>query len=54
MKIGVLGVGRIGGNVARQSRRVGHEVMLSFVRDNEKLAALAAEIGAQTLSLIHI
>ena len=48
MKIGVLGVGRIGGNVARQSRRVGHDVMLSFVRDTEKLEALAAEIGAQT------
>jgi predicted dinucleotide-binding enzyme len=48
MKIGVLGVGRIGGNVARQSRRVGHDVMLSFVRDTEKLQALAADIGAQT------
>jgi predicted dinucleotide-binding enzyme len=45
MKIGVIGPGRIGGNVARQAVRTGHEVILSFSRDVDTLHALAAELG---------
>jgi len=48
MKIGVIGAGRIGGNCARQAVKGGHEVMLSFSRDADKLKALAAELGERT------
>ena len=48
MRIGIVGAGRIGGNAARLFVQAGHEVMLSFSRDPEKLARSAAEIGART------
>jgi 8-hydroxy-5-deazaflavin:NADPH oxidoreductase len=47
MRIGVIGAGRIGGNAARLFARAGHEVLVSFSRDAEKLEALAAEIGGR-------
>lgn len=46
MKIGIIGAGRIGGNLARWFARDGHEVRVSFSRDPARLEALAAEIGA--------
>jgi predicted dinucleotide-binding enzyme len=46
MKIGVVGAGRIGGNIARRLAAAGHEVTVSFARDLGALDALAAEIGA--------
>ena len=48
MRIGIIGAGRIGGNAARLFARAGHEVLLSFSRDADRLPALAAEIGART------
>ena len=45
MRIGIIGAGRIGSNAARQLHRVGHEVLLSFSRDQAKLTVLAAEVG---------
>ena len=45
MKIGVIGAGRIGGNCARQAVKAGHEVMLSFARDQSKLDEIASELG---------
>jgi predicted dinucleotide-binding enzyme len=45
MKIGVIGAGRIGGNSARLFAAAGHEVMLSFSRDPERLRADAEAIG---------
>ncbi|HXT90313.1 MAG TPA: NAD(P)-binding domain-containing protein [Trebonia sp.] len=45
MRIGIIGAGRIGGNVARRLALAGHEVMVSFARNQAGLAALAAEIG---------
>jgi predicted dinucleotide-binding enzyme len=45
MKIGIIGPGRIGGNVARQAVRAGHEVILSFRRDVNSLHVLAADLG---------
>ena len=45
MRIGIIGAGHIGGNVARRLALAGHEVMVSFARDQAGLAALAAEIG---------
>jgi len=47
MKIGVIGAGRIGGNAARRFAAAGHDVLLSFGRDQERLAGLAASIGAR-------
>lgn len=45
MRIGIIGAGHIGGNVARRLALAGHEVMVSFARDQVGLAALAAEIS---------
>ncbi len=47
MRIGVIGAGRIGGNAARLFAQAGHEVMVSFSRDQRRLEQLAAEIGAR-------
>ena len=47
MRIGVIGAGRIGGNAARLFARAGHDVLVSFSRDQRKLEALAAEIGGR-------
>ena len=48
MKVGVVGAGRIGGNLATQWARRGHDVMLSFKRDPDELAAMAAAAGARS------
>ena len=45
MKIGIIGAGRIGGGIARQLAGAGHEVLLSFSRDQATLADLARQIG---------
>jgi predicted dinucleotide-binding enzyme len=44
-RIGIIGAGNIGGNVARRLALAGHEVIVSFARNQAGLAALAAEIG---------
>ena len=45
MKIGIVGAGHIGGNCAGQAVKRGHEVMLSFAREDAKLEQLAAGLG---------
>jgi predicted dinucleotide-binding enzyme len=40
MRIGIIGSGRIGGNAARLFARAGHELLLSFSRDRDKLERL--------------
>jgi 8-hydroxy-5-deazaflavin:NADPH oxidoreductase len=45
MKVGIIGAGHIGGGIARQLAGAGHEVLLSFSRDPQSLAALVAQIG---------
>jgi len=47
MRIGVIGAGRIGGGAARLLARAGHELLLSYSRDPDKLRSQAEEIGAQ-------
>ena len=42
MKLGMIGLGRMGGNIARRLMRDGHEVVV-FDRSAEAVAALAAE-----------
>jgi predicted dinucleotide-binding enzyme len=50
MRIGIVGTGRIGANAARLFAKAGHDVVLSFSRDQDKLAALAAELGGRAVS----
>lgn len=45
MKIGIVGVGRIGGGIARQLAGAEHQIKLSFSRDPARLETLAAELG---------
>jgi len=47
MQIGIVGAGRIGANAARLFANAGHDVVLSFSRDQDRLAALAAELGGR-------
>lgn len=51
MKVGIVGVGRIGGNLAAQWARRGHDVLISFKRDRDELAALADAIGTRSGSV---
>ena len=45
MRIGLIGSGFIGGSVARQALRAGHEVILSNSRTPDTLADLVADLG---------
>jgi 8-hydroxy-5-deazaflavin:NADPH oxidoreductase len=45
MRIAVIGAGHIGGNVARQALKAGHEAKLSFSCDPAALERLADELG---------
>jgi hypothetical protein len=45
--IGVIGAGRIGGNAARLLAAAGHDVVVSYSRDADRLQALADEIGGR-------
>jgi 8-hydroxy-5-deazaflavin:NADPH oxidoreductase len=51
MRIGIIGAGRIGANLATQWVRRGHDVVMSFKRDPEALNALAEETGSRAGSL---
>jgi len=46
MKIGIIGAGQIGGNLARRLAALGHDVRIANSRDPQTLAELAAETGA--------
>lgn len=50
MKIGIIGAGHIGGNCARQAVKSGHQVMLSFARDQSTLEELASQLGDRASS----
>ena len=47
MNIGIIGAGAVGTALTKVLTPKGHEVMLSFSRDREKLAALSASLGAR-------
>lgn len=51
MKIGIIGAGAIGGTLARNLSRLGHEVSIANSRGPETLQELAAEIGARATSV---
>jgi hypothetical protein len=48
MKIGIIGTGHIGGNVARLLAAAGHDIVVSFTRDRAALDKLAGEIGVRS------
>src|SRR5215831_10279946 len=48
MRVGIVGAGRIGSNLATQWARRGHDVLLSFKRDRDALAAIADTAGARS------
>jgi 8-hydroxy-5-deazaflavin:NADPH oxidoreductase len=48
MRIGIIGAGRIGGNAARLFAKAGHDLLVSYSRDEDKLAQLATEVGGRT------
>lgn len=45
MKIAIMGAGNVGATLARSWAASGHEILISFSRDGEKLRSLAAEVG---------
>jgi 8-hydroxy-5-deazaflavin:NADPH oxidoreductase len=45
--VGVIGAGRIGTMIAQHLIRAGHDVTISFSRDQDRLNATAQEIGAR-------
>jgi predicted dinucleotide-binding enzyme len=47
MRIGVIGTGNIGGSVARLLAGHGHDVVVSYSRDEARLSGFAEEIGAR-------
>jgi 8-hydroxy-5-deazaflavin:NADPH oxidoreductase len=49
MKIGIIGAGNIGGNLARRLTALGHEVSVANSRGPETLAPLAQETGAKVV-----
>jgi predicted dinucleotide-binding enzyme len=51
MRIGVVGAGGLGGTLARQLAKLGHQVSITNSRGPESLTALAAEIGATPVSV---
>lgn len=52
MRIGILGAGRIGSNLAGLLVRAGHEVMISYARDPAKLEQRATAIGCRARARI--
>ena len=47
MKIGIIGAGNIGGNIARRLAAAGHSITVSFSRDPDRLRTFADEISAR-------
>src|SRR5690348_2758309 len=50
MRIAVVGAGRIGSNCARQLAKAGHDVVLTFSREPEKLEQVAADVGGSAVA----
>jgi predicted dinucleotide-binding enzyme len=46
VKVGIIGAGRIGGGLARQLASAGHQLKLSFSRDQARLESFARELGS--------
>ncbi len=54
MKIGIIGIGNIGSNLARLIVKAGYEVIITYSRSPEKLMVLQKELGNKaTVGTIH-
>src|SRR5215204_6746403 len=53
MRIGIVGLGRMGGNIARRLIRGGHECVV-YDRSQEAVKELSREGAISTLSLTHM
>ncbi|MGP6156409.1 MAG: NADPH-dependent F420 reductase [Vulcanimicrobiaceae bacterium] len=51
MKIGIIGVGKIGDTLTRRFTALGHEVVIANSRGEETLAQIASETGATPVSV---
>jgi 8-hydroxy-5-deazaflavin:NADPH oxidoreductase len=51
MNVSIIGVGNIGGTLARHIIRLGHRVSVASARGPERLRAFASEIGAAPVSV---
>lgn len=51
MRIGIIGAGQIGGNLARRLTALGHQVSIANSRGPETLGALAKETGAKPVTV---
>ncbi len=51
MSIGIIGVGKIGGTLARKLTALGHQVRVANSRGPASLAALAKEMGARAVTI---
>ncbi len=54
MKIGIIGAGHIGGNLARRLTSLGHEVKVANSRGPETLTELAQETGATAVPVEEV
>ena len=54
MKIGIIGVGAIGGTIARKLAKAGHDVKVANSRGKEAVKDFADEIGAIPSDLMEI
>ena len=52
MKIGIIGAGSMGTTLVRHLAKLGHHVSIANSRGPESLTALAAEIGATSVSVV--
>ena len=50
MKIGIIGAGNLGAAIGARLAAAGHEIMISFSRTAEALAAAAAQVGGGATS----
>ena len=48
MRVGIIGAGHIGGNLAHFLAGAGHNVVVTFAREPGALERLAAQIGPRT------
>ena len=46
MKIGIMGIGNIGGTLARKLSAAGHEIRVSNSKGRDSVQSFAEEIGA--------
>ena len=54
MKIGVIGVGAIGGTIAKKLANAGHELKVANSRGKDAVKEFADEIGAQPSDMDEI